>query len=414
MMEDQKEDSTTDALLKLNSLKYSLPENLSVVTARQIQRYPSLSQDHAGGASTIYFRAETGARFCDGRNSWVRLQLSVTATTAYFASGSIANCIRSVVIRSASGTELDRVQNFNVLNRNMKRWSCPPDFFSGPVGTLQGFDDSATDLSAADSYYYIPLAELSGFFANSKLIPSMVMSGLQIELELESPAIAFKSTGAPTYSIQDCALFTDTFQLSDSIARKMNQLAATGGLELSYVASASTFTSGASSQDRFSINANLSVSRALHAFAVEVPTSHLTATEDSFNTGVGSELNTWQFRVGSQYFPTAPVTGMKDSLISTLYSWDKIRNCNASSSTAVDYASFMGYATPTTSQRNCAAVGTTLERSSVLNLSGIPINQSRALVLDINYSTAVARTIHMFVSYQMACTVFLNSVVVKQ
>jgi hypothetical protein len=225
MMEDEKDHSTTDALLKLNSLKYNLPESLSVVTARQIQRYPSLSQDHVGGASTVYFRTETGARFVDGRNSWVRLQLSVTATTAHFASGSIAKCIRSVVIRSASGTELDRTQNFNVLNRNLKRWTCPPDFFSGPMGTLQGFDDSTTDLTTTSSYYYIPLAELSGFFANSKLIPSMVMSGLQIELELEAPAIAFKSTGTVSYSIHDCGPFTDTFQLSDSIARKVNQLA---------------------------------------------------------------------------------------------------------------------------------------------------------------------------------------------
>jgi hypothetical protein len=125
------------------------------------------------------------------------------------------------------------------------------------MGTLQEFDDSTTDLTTRSSYYYIPLAELSGLFANSKSIPSMVMSGLQIKLELESPVIAFKAAGggaAVSYTISDCALFTDTFQLSDSIARKMNQLAATGGLELSYVASASTFTSGASSQDRFSIS----------------------------------------------------------------------------------------------------------------------------------------------------------------
>jgi hypothetical protein len=49
-------DSTTDALLSINSLKYTLPEQLSVVTARSIQKYPSLSQDHVGGASIVYFR----------------------------------------------------------------------------------------------------------------------------------------------------------------------------------------------------------------------------------------------------------------------------------------------------------------------------------------------------------------------
>ena len=33
-MEDEKDDSTTDALLKLNSLKYNLPESLSVTAGR--------------------------------------------------------------------------------------------------------------------------------------------------------------------------------------------------------------------------------------------------------------------------------------------------------------------------------------------------------------------------------------------
>jgi hypothetical protein len=168
----------------------------------------------------------------------------------------------------------------------------------------------------------------------------------------------------------------------------MNQLASTGGLELSYVSTAATFTTGASSQNRFSINANLSVSRALHVFAVEVPASALVGDQDSFNCGLGNELDTWQFRVGSLYMPNAPVQGLKDSLIQTLHSFDKLRNCHQSSNCAVDFDSFEGKISPSSGERNNAAVGATLERSSTLNLSGVPISQSRALVLDISYSTA--------------------------
>jgi hypothetical protein len=413
MMEDDSLDSresTTNALLSINSLKYTLPEQLSVVTARTIQKYPSLSQSHSSG-DTIYFRCETGARFVDGRNSWIRMQLSVTgATDATFGSGSIANCIRTVVVRSASGTELDRVQHYNYLNRNQKRWSCPPDYFTGAVGALQGWNDGA-NLVTSPTYFYIRLADLSGFFDNSKLIPSMVMSGLQIELELESPTIAFESTGAipASYTIQGCEIFTDTFTLSDSIARKMNQLASQGGLELAYVSTAANFATGASSQDRFSINANLSVSRSLHVFAVEVPTSNLVGTLDSFNCGVGSTIGTFQFRVGSQYSPQAPVQGVRDALIQTLHSFDKLRNCHLSSTCDVSLDNFLGQTT-----RHSAAVGATLERSSVVNNSGVPINQSRALVLDIQYTTGVPRTILMFVSYMKACTVFIQNQVVKE
>jgi hypothetical protein len=358
MMQDHKEqDSTLEALLSINALKYTLPESLSVVTARAIQRYPSLSQDHHGGVSMIYFRAETGARFVDGRNSWIRLQLTVDADTAFFASVSISNCIRTVVIRSASGTELDRQQLLNVKHRNLKRWSCPPEFFKQSMGTLGGWDSPTTDLATGGpQYYYIRLADLSSFFDNPKLIPSMVMSGLQIELELESPVIAFKSTkasGSVSYAINECQLFTDTFQLSDSIARRMNQLAASSGLELSYEASAATFTSARTGQNRFSINANLSVSRALQAFAVSIPNSNLVSTADSFNNDQGTTLDSWQIRVGSSYYPTAQVLCLRDSLIATLHSFDKIRTCSASASSAVDYASFVGCVSRDLGSKSC-------------------------------------------------------------
>ena len=416
MMEDSDmkmdRDSTTDALLSINSLKYTLPEQLSVVTQRTMQKYPSLSREHKGGSSTIYFRLETGARYIDGRNSWVRLRLTSTES-ASFGSGSVANCIRTVVIRSASGTELDRVQHYNYHNRNAKRWSCPPDYFT-KTGTLQGWDDANIDL-ITPNYWYIRLADLSGFFDNSKLIPSMVASGLQIELEMESPQTSLEwETTLGGYTMDDCEVFCDTFLLSDSISRKMNQLAASGGLELSYVATAATFTTGGDSVNRFSINANLSVSRALHVIAVEVPAIFLTAGSDSFQCGQGNRLASWQYRVGSLYFPQAPVEGTRDSYIQTLHSFDKLRNCHQGASTDVSLINFEGYGSPTIAQRNNAMVGMTLERSSVLSLSGVPINQSRALVLDISYADQVARIIYQFVSYQKACTVFLSNQVVKE
>ena len=179
-------DSTTDALLSINSLKYTLPEQLSVVTARSINKFPSLAQTHTGGRDTIYIRLETGQRYIDGRNSWVRMRLTAT-DAASFGSGSVANCIRTVVIRSASGTEIDRVQYYNYLNRNQKRWMCAHEYFT-LSGRMQGFDEARKDTpgSFVDSqYWYIRLADLSGFFDNNKLIPAQVASGLQIELETE-------------------------------------------------------------------------------------------------------------------------------------------------------------------------------------------------------------------------------------
>ena len=85
-------DSTTLALLSINNLKYSLPEQLSIVTARSVHKFPSLNQSHEGGRDTVYFRIETGQRYIDGRNSWIRLRLEAkdAGATTNFGSGSIA------------------------------------------------------------------------------------------------------------------------------------------------------------------------------------------------------------------------------------------------------------------------------------------------------------------------------------
>lgn len=408
-MDSSSDQSTSDALLSINSLKYSLPGNLSVVNARSTTKYPALSASHIGGQSTVYLRCESGSRYVDGRSSWVRLRLNVaTATAATLSSGSIANIIRTVVVRSASGTEIDRVQFFNYANRNSKRWNCGEEFFASAMGSLQGFDQT-TDLVANSRYYYIRLADLSGVFNTSKLLPSALMSGLQIELELESGIIAFQSTVAePTYTVTECEIFLDTFLLSDSISRRLNSLASQGGLELAYETTASTFTTGSAGQDRFSINANLAVSRALMAYAVAIPNANLAYTSDSFECGLGADITAYQYRIGSSYLPNAPVQGSTDALIQGLHAWDKMRTCHTSSTCGVTYDKWVGG-----SDGNFAAVAATLERSSTIALSGVPVSQSRSLVLDVQYASAVARTIFMMVSHVKVCSIFLNSQVIK-
>ena len=442
--EQKMQDSTGEALMSLNGLRYTLPQALSVVTTRTTQNYPSLNGSHSQN-DTIYWRAETGARYVDARNSYVRMR--VTASSACtFGTGSVMNLVRSVVVRSAAGTEIDRVQDFNVLKRTQKPYECPSEFFA-KQGQMSGWETADdVDLSAAE-YWYIPLADLSGIFNTGKLLPAQLMSGLQIELELESGALALVGPDDTpiTYIIDQCELYLDTFQLSDSIARKLSSISATGGLELSFIGTNYAFASSVgATQTRFSINANSAVSRALNVIAVSIPTASQAQKFDSFAAESSDVLSNYQIRVGSLYFPQQPVSTARDAYQNIMHTFDKLSSCHAL--TAVAWDDF---------KLDRFLMGATLERSSVLSLSGIPVhthntpkkcthpknvhtpkkcthtqkmytpkkpitytqvNQSRSLVADISFQVAgsVSRQVHLFLSYQKVVTVMLASQIVKE
>lgn len=411
--EQKMQDDTGSALMSLNGLKYTLPQALSVVTTRTTQAYPSLNGTHTSN-DTIYFRAETGARYVDARNSYVRVRLTASSA-CNFGSGSIMNLIRSVVVRSAAGTEIDRVQDFNVLKRAQKPYECPSEWFR-KQGQMSGWKSSDVDLSDPE-YWFIPLSDLSGLFNNGKLLPAQLMSGLQIELELENPRIAlFGADATPvTYVLDQCELYVDTFQLSDSIARKLSSISASGGLELSFVGTNYAFaSSNGAAQTRFSVNSNSAVSRALSLIATSIPASSQVQEEDSFNAEQATVLDSYQIRVGSLYFPQQPVSTPRDAYQTVMHAFDKLSSCHAL--TDVTWAEFEGEATPIVGDSNHFLLAATLERSSILSLSGIPVNQSRACVLDVSYNvaTSVARQLHLFLSFQKVCTVFLASQIVKE
>jgi hypothetical protein len=55
-----------------------------------------------------------------------------------------------------------------------------------------------------------------------------------------------------------------------------------------------------------------------------------------------------------------------------------------------------------------------LERSSILSLSGLPVNNSRTLQLELDYDTSQSRDQDVFLNYLQLARVFPNNVLVKE
>jgi hypothetical protein len=56
----------------------------------------------------------------------------------------------------------------------------------------------------------------------------------------------------------------------------------------------------------------------------------------------------------------------------------------------------------------------TLERSSVLSLSGLPVNNSRSLQVELDYSGTANRDMDVYMHYLQLARVFPTNVLVKE
>ena len=189
---------------------------------------------------------------------------------------------------------------------------------------------------------------------------------------------------------------------------------------------------------------------------------------DSFAT-IGMPFVSWHWRLGSLYFPHQPIKGKSavENLVQTyVYTSDAMGKIAGGARCAVKYEDYM-----TPYQRQCinpialsttagleispttgaifspvfpldlqagatvpkfhlydnfltnAPIGVSLERSSLFNLSGIPINNSRVMSFHGTFDTRTTEpkapgygmlTFDVFLQYVRLARVFLNNVEVEQ
>jgi len=407
-------DGLADSLIRVNGLSYRMPSNMSVVVSRNMKRsYANLDAYQADGKIIITWNS--GSELVNGMNSYLTFDAEVigaAGATATFGSGSAANFISAVTVNSIQGTEVDRTESVNSHVRDMDRWTYSQDWIDN-VGSVMGYASTEnvpageeTVLGLTPKRFCIPLSKICGLCNTSVLIPSQLAGGLRFEIKLASLGNALKQGATvPTgYKLTNVNMMLDSYQLADSIQKRLMNESASTGLEFFYETWDRTRHN--ISGNKANITVRKAVSRALSAYAKTRDTDSVESfTVDSMASEV-NKVNSMFWRLGSLNFPNQRLTSLVEQYYYAQYSMNKFLHPHKNNS--VSLADF------TTGTEGIAAV--TLERSSVLSLSGLPVNNSRTLQLELSYDVggAANRDIDVFMTYLQLARVFPSNVLIKE
>lgn len=273
------------------------------------------------------------------------------------------------------------------------------------------------------------------------------------------------------YTVSRPELSLCSVQLSDAIQRTLNEYSAVNGLEIVYTDYDLTHSPVTAVQSGTSVYTEVrkSASRALQAFARMIPVY----TEDLVRRTCDSNAATiqyaedlksggrgwmdYQWQLGSLYFPQQkvaatgaydmaslayaytldafdrfsgavscmlPLTGKKRdkqkiglTRMLTLQNWTQIPGAAPPDLLSQERLYVLGK--PGSFQGGGEVISVSLERSSLFNLSGIPINNSRVLAIRGQYSSVPTwycqgHTLNIYLKYVKLARIFLNNVEVEQ
>lgn len=431
-IKDQDVDLSVTQQKYLNGLAYETLPETAVATARTHKKNFFQKSAYDEVNNTMICDLNTGASFINAKRSFLAIKLYNTtpAATSGFGIGGITNIIKRVVITSRTGKELSRVEDYNLLAVRLIRMGCGADFVdkfgsvmgyynnSDQLGTAPEEDIGRIPVSAATARtYLLPLTFLSGFFQGDgkSLIPPHLAAGLRIELTLESSARALVAS-AGAYAITDCYISTSCLDLVDSWQRQINEESARDGLTYSYPEWHTT--SASMNSTRVNIEVRKAVARAISAFVVRQIAANALA-EDNMK-GAAYDWTSVQWRMGSLYPTQQPIETPDEAYFLSQSMWDSdVVDCKRSN--GVDRQQFVARTTPgaTGALNGLGCLPVSLERNdvainNVLNISGMPTNNSRTLSVDATSALGSASTCYLFMKHLRLCKAYLDNVVVSE
>jgi hypothetical protein len=307
-------------------------------------------------------------------------------------------------------------------------------------------------------------------FINAALIASQPalakLPALRRKYYQNPPFVEYYTILNPEFSL--CSV-----QLSDAIQRTLNEYSAVNGLEIVYTDYDLTTSTVQAVPSGTSVYTEVrkSASRALQAFARICPNyseAALTKMSDSNAATIqyaedlsraipGRGWLDYQWQLGSLYFPQQKViatsaydmgpiayaytleafdrfsggstcmlelqgtkTELEDTGLTrtmTLQNWNQMPGAAPPDLLSQERMYVLGK--PGSFQGGGEVISVSLERSSLFNLSGIPINNSRVLALRGSYSSIPTKycgnhTLYIFLKYVKLARIFLNNVEVEQ
>lgn len=399
-------DSLQNSLLQVNKMLYKMPPSLGI-TARRHHVIDFSQQNTYNNGQTIVFDLQTGSYFVDGKNSYLRLDIATIGNDADpFNSGGITNIIKRVVVRTKSGKEWCRCEEFNLYARNLLRYTASNNYLN-KVGKSYGFDDSVVFPSTTGNRYTIPMW-LIPCFNQDKLLPPQIMEGLRIELTLASVGEALESAGpAPTgYVVTNAEIHSDAFDIADQFKRKVAEMSARQGLILVHKEYFHSNVGTISTSNSYNYDIKKACSKACRNFNIlrlAVNTDNVNV--DSMNSD-DYDVTRYQAHIGQDYIPNQPITidtaglaGINEAYYDTQFVWGKVNQtwwCNT-----VTPEEFSGSST-----KKLGMVAFNLNKSHVTDLDGYVLNNSRALVVDIQCGTSESRKIDTFLEHLRVAKVY--------
>ena len=329
------------------------------------------------------------------------------------------NLLREIRLRSRSGTELSRVENLNLYSKIISRYYYPQGWID-KFGTLMGFGSSsigATDPAILSEgvavRFCIPLKMLCPFFnpkASNQLLPPHLASGMECSLVLEDfrTALFEKTTSLTSYSITQPSFVLDLVDLTDSTQRSLNMESANSGLEWTYDQVYVSSNSLSSGQTNVNVQISKAVSQAEIVFSIMIPSANLIdQTVDSFNAPVWDILS-WGMKLGNLNFPNEKINDIlkdgKESFFNSQMVFDKVNHPYNEGSVSMTQFKSGG----------AGIMSCSLEKMTHLQLSGLPVNNSRSIELSATLDTYTgARQLYTFLVYTSVCKAFIDNVAVS-
>lgn len=243
-----------------------------------------------------------------------------------------------------------------------------------------------------------------------QLLPPQLASGLHIEIVFEDfrTTLIGQNQGASItgYEVQNIQFMLDSTEMTDDVQKTINMESADNGIEYAYERIYTNISQQPSEQTTVSVQIRKAVSQACFATSIVIDSAGAVDITKDPLAAVQNDTKNWQYRLGSLYFPNQriedPDIDGTESYIIAQQTYDKLQNPYCES--GVSLYNF---------NLSLGIMASSFEKNTSLNMSGLPINNSRVLELQAEFDTFTgSREIVTFLQYCSVARTFIDNVAV--
>ena len=402
---------TVSSLLNVNGLGYAMPAALSVATQRRaVRMFPQVTTSSNGGQ--IIYSLQTGNQFIHGPSSYMRIKLAMVGGTtgADRYIDNVGALFQRITVSTRSGQELSRIEEFGLYSSKYQRYNTP----NAQMVRLKETCLIDTEVDVAGDYVIcvLPLSWIP-CFDTDMLLPPQLCEGLRIQFDLATPLVAFKQalgTAVSAFSITS-NMHLDCTTLADQFERRISEVSASDGLVMLHKEPFHTIVNTASTGLNFDVKK--SCSKAVSFMVIPRDTAKIISTENSQNSEP-YPFTSIQLQVGSTFYPNGPLLqeGKASQWLSRETYYYVQNQCSKKFDNSVLYDEFWRV-NPSASIHNCDAVFCQNLTDSSDAMSGIVLNNSRALLCNAVFWEAASRRCDAYLTHLRLVRVFANNTTIR-